>query len=95
MIVRAGGLTLTAPDTVPDAARGPLDHIHQQARNGLGVTDEQLHALEVAAFGTRHAGRLRRSGPGARASALGQLVRGWGEDRLRLSPLARGAVSCR
>jgi hypothetical protein len=90
VIIHAGGLTLEAPDTVPDAARQPLDALHQQARFGLALPNEVHTALERAAFGEEAAARLRRAGHLARLQALQQLLACWGElEGGRPSPLAR------
>lgn len=86
IIVRAGGLTLTAPDVMPEAARGPVtalqlavltsDTGHPEAEVGDAAWPH-IATVEVVAFGRRHAGRLRRCGKAARLAAHHQLVAGW------------------
>lgn len=97
MIVRAGGLTLTAPDTVPDVAREHVQALQALTVEALAVAGDtdmshawsHIAAVEVAAFGRRHTGRLRRCGAAARLKASRQLLLGWGQAVTR-----SGAVSC-
>lgn len=89
MIVRAGGVTLRAPDVMPPeaapavASLGMLSALADVAvSTGHPHTDfssawASIATLEVIAFGRRHAGRLRRCGPAARKSASRQLLDGW------------------
>lgn len=95
MIVRAGGLTLHAPDVMPDgaaehvAALGALLVQTATASPDTDVSEAVRHiaALEGVAFGRRHAGRLRRCGSAARKSACRQLLGGWGQFvDARMSP---------
>ncbi|RZU30478.1 hypothetical protein [Blastococcus saxobsidens] len=87
MIVRAGGLTLRAPDTMPAAARSHVEALRALAAESLVVSGDtdmaaaapHIAAVEIAAFGRRHASRLRRCGAQARLSASGQLLKGWGQ----------------
>lgn len=87
MIVRAGGLTLRAPDTMPKEAREHVTALQALTADALIARDDadasaaapHIAALEVVAFGRRQAGRLRRCGQTARLSASRQLVIGWGQ----------------
>lgn len=89
VIVRAGGLTLHAPDEVPADARGPLEAAHEQARFGQPLPAEVQIAIEDAAYGREAASRLRRQGIDARFMALRQLLAGWREGAPRPSIFAR------
>jgi hypothetical protein len=86
VIIRAGGLTLRAPDRMPEEARGDVESLTAligESAVVCGGTDmsaawSYMAAVEVAAFGRRHADRLRRCGPAARHTACRQLLTGWG-----------------
>lgn len=87
MIVRAGGLTLQAPDEMPELAREAVQALQALTVEALTVSPDtdmsdawpHIAAVEVAAFGRRRTARLRRCGEPARLAASRQLLVGWGQ----------------
>ncbi|MDP5184791.1 hypothetical protein QOZ88_19330 [Blastococcus sp. BMG 814] len=102
MMVRAGGLTLRAPDTMPEAARQHVQELQAftvladvavatgHASADFSAAWPHIAAVEVITFGRRRAERLRRCGKAARLAAHHQLVQGWGQG-----VHTTGALPCR